>query len=155
MGDYYVVPTITGQPWDPGSLLDKVDHDCEHVYGYPRCMGCAVAGPSGCTCIHLTSAHHEVAERDAERAAKKRRGRMCADCLYRSEHEEDLDTQDALARQEGPFYCHVAMPVHGVSGVPQRDSYAPRDRRLYPLCKGWVLAHARMKRRRGHLEIIK
>jgi hypothetical protein len=150
-----IVATDPDKPWDPGPLVGRVDHDCEWLRGYPKCMGSAACGPENCTCTCLSSTRHLAAEQSAWMARERRRGKQCSDCFFGGDALEHGFYMQQMAADAEPHYCHVFMPVNGVGGIPQRDSYAPRDERLYPLCRGWQVARAKHLRTRGHLEIIK
>lgn len=145
-----IIPTNPDQPWDPGPLLDRISHDCEHLKGFPHCMGSAALGAENCTCTDgLTSTQHLAAEQSALMAYQRRKGRMCEDCFFRSTDCETEHERRLLAGKPGPARCHVFMPLFGIGGVAQRDSFAPRDERLYPICKGWERARKRAEVEQG------
>lgn len=147
-----ITPTRTDKPWDPGPLVDRLDHDCEFLFGFPHCYGsAATVNGYGCTCTHLNSTQHAQAEADAALAAKKRHGRACDDCLYRSSDFDEQHDAKLFAREEGPFHCHKFMPLSAFSGVPERDAFAPRDERLYPICAGWSRARKLVESRKLRL----
>ena len=142
-------------PWDPGPLVGRVEHDCEHLHGFPQCMGSAAGDACHCTCSTLTALQHLQAEEAARFAHRRRRGRPCVDCLFLSKDPEEEFEIRQLARSEETVYCHAYMPLSGVGGVVQRDCFMPHDERAYPVCAGWQKARKRELRRRWHLEIIK
>jgi hypothetical protein len=126
----------------------RLDHDCEHVHGYPQCMGAAAMDAGHCTCSFLTQEQHERCEREGAAAAEARAGDMCADCAFRKGSPEE-DDQERIAAQVEPFHCHQGMPVRTIGGVPQKDSYRPRNVKLYPVCAGWLRAREALLRRNG------
>lgn len=135
-------PDSAEASWDPGPLVDRIDHDCEYLFGYPECMGAAAR--RDCTCRHLTPVQHEKAEAAAHAAAKLRRGRPCADCPFRSRKLDDRYELRRLAEQPGPHRCHVMVPLAGVGGEPQRDSFMARSELYYPVCDGWLAMRRRL-----------
>lgn len=135
-----IVPTT--DPWDPGPLDGRVNHDCEFLFGYPFCMGAAAR--DDCSCNHLTALQQIQAQTNAHAAAAKRRGAMCSDCFFRSGDPEDAFHQRELARLDAPLRCHVFVPLHAIGGDVQRDSFAHRNAELYPICAGWKRWHKRI-----------
>lgn len=138
----FIVPTT--DPWDPGPLDGRVNHDCEFLFGIPHCMGACVRGANGCSCNHLTADQQIQAQTNAHLAARQRRGAMCSDCFFRSSDPEDSYHQREMARRDGPARCHVFMPLHAIGGDVQRDSFAARNISLYPICAGWKRWHRRL-----------
>ncbi len=152
-----ITPTHPGIPWDTDPIRGRVEHDCVQSHGYPMCMGSAARGEENCTCRSLPSTQHEAAERDAWIAHKSRNGKMCHGCFFRSRDPENAHRQRELVALTGPVYCHHGMPVFGVAGQMQRDCFAPRDERTYPVCVGWKKRRAPTPEPFFHspLEIIK
>lgn len=128
----------------------RLDHDCVHVHGYPQCMGAAALDEGHCTCSFLTEADHERCEREGLEHFEARGGDMCHDCAFRKGSPEQ-DELNRIAAQDEPFHCHQGMPVRTIGGVPQKDSYMPRDRKNanYPICAGWQRAHDALSKRAG------
>lgn len=139
-----IIRTLERPTWDPGALVDRVDHDCEYLFGIPMCMGSAARGAGNCTCGHLTPAQHEKSEAAAHAAAKLRHGKSCVDCPFRSRKLDDGYELRRLAEQPGPHRCHVMAPIAGVGGEPQRDSFMVRSELYYPVCDGWLALRRRL-----------
>lgn len=127
--------------------------NCIAIHGYAICIGAAARGPHGCTCDTLTDADHARAVAAAWEDHRRRDGRMCHDCAFRSgSPERESGELHTITRNPAPFRCHQGMP--NTSANPEEGEYVPRtngdgDADEYPECAGWRAAYHRRLLDRG------
>jgi len=149
--------------WPPEPLAAwQADHNCEFLHGFPQCMGAAARGEYHCTCDGVSTEHHRKCETLAWEAHERRRGKPCADCLFRSKDPEEAFEIQCLIDSDEPMFCHVAMPVRFTNGDPGHGDYSPRRENLYPPCAGARRAREAAKKkadrfsvRRGALGLLR